>query len=264
MTLDDMYPPDDMNFVGAGDFRFVGNHLCELVKGNCGLNADDRILDVGCGIGRMAIPLTQYLSTEGRYEGIDIVESGIKWCQERVTPRYPNFRFTLADVYNKMYNASGRKKAEKYKFPYKDKSFDLVILTSVFTHMLGTPMENYLSQIARVLDIGGRCFITYYVRTEESAARIARGQSAYNFVTYRDGCWLHDPKNPEHAVCYDLDRIEDLYKRYGLEIQKRDFSGWSDGSAAGAQDYIVARKTHDTKTYPGNGTMLQKVAGIFR
>lgn len=57
---------------------------------------------MGCGIGRMAIPLTEYLSEEGSYEGFDVVRRGVKWCQENITTRCPNFRFRLADVYNEL------------------------------------------------------------------------------------------------------------------------------------------------------------------
>lgn len=38
-----------------------------------GLKPSDRVLDVGCGIGRLAIPLTQYLDARGGYAGLDIV-----------------------------------------------------------------------------------------------------------------------------------------------------------------------------------------------
>ena len=47
------------------------------------------VLDVGCGIGRMAIPLARYLNTDGKYEGFDIIPENIAWCQRAITPRYP-------------------------------------------------------------------------------------------------------------------------------------------------------------------------------
>ena len=37
------------------------------------LSPDHRVLDIGCGTGRMAIPLTSFLSKKGSYEGFDIV-----------------------------------------------------------------------------------------------------------------------------------------------------------------------------------------------
>ena len=48
------------------------------------------------------------------------------------TRKYPNYTFTLADIYNKEYNPAGRLKASEYRFPFDDETFDLVVLGSVF------------------------------------------------------------------------------------------------------------------------------------
>ena len=84
-----------------------------------GLKPDERVLDAGCGIGRIAVPLTEYLDESGGYEGFDIAPEGIAWCRENITPRYPNFRFQVADIYNKSYNPEGSQKADEYEFPYE-------------------------------------------------------------------------------------------------------------------------------------------------
>jgi len=51
-----------MTFIGDGDFEQAGqvfkNYFIELAD----LRPSDKVLDVGCEIGRMAIPLTSYLS----------------------------------------------------------------------------------------------------------------------------------------------------------------------------------------------------------
>ena len=47
-------------------------------------------------------------------------------------------------------------KASEYTFPYEDGEFDVVVLTSVFTHMLPDDVAHYLDEIARVLKPGGR------------------------------------------------------------------------------------------------------------
>ena len=46
--------------------------------------------------------LTQFLDAPGSYEGLDIVDVGIDWCQRTITPRFPRFRFHLADVFNRI------------------------------------------------------------------------------------------------------------------------------------------------------------------
>ena len=64
-------------FTGQGDFKETGNLFFQYFIELGELKPSERVLDVGCGIGRMAIPLTKYLDERGRYEGFDIVAHGI-------------------------------------------------------------------------------------------------------------------------------------------------------------------------------------------
>lgn len=130
-----MLPPQTMRFIGGGDFKAIGQQYCNFFIKDGGLKPNDRVLDVGCGIGRMAIPLTSYLSAKGEYQGFDIVKKGILWCQENITPKYPNFYFVHADIHNKEYNAEATVQASNFCFPYESNSFDFIFLTSVFSHM---------------------------------------------------------------------------------------------------------------------------------
>src|SRR5262245_3915631 len=94
---DDLAPPRRLHFVGAGSFTSVGEQYRQHLIGLADMQPSDRVLEAGCGVGRIAIPLTEYLR-EGSYHGFDIVPQGIRWCQRRITPRFPNFEFTVVDV----------------------------------------------------------------------------------------------------------------------------------------------------------------------
>lgn len=65
----------------------------------------------------MAIPLTTYLSDQGEYVGFDIVRPEIRWCQKRITPRFPNFHFHYIDIHNEQTNRRGRQQAGSCRFP---------------------------------------------------------------------------------------------------------------------------------------------------
>ena len=53
--------PRGLSFVGCGDFEQIGREYLGHFKELGGLRPDSRVLDIGCGIGRMAIPLMDYL-----------------------------------------------------------------------------------------------------------------------------------------------------------------------------------------------------------
>jgi ubiquinone/menaquinone biosynthesis C-methylase UbiE len=155
----ELTPPRRLMFVGGGDFRTIGNEFLAYLKQLAELQPDHRVLEAGCGIGRMAVPLLGYLSDKGSYEGFDVVRHGIQWCSKHITTKYPNFRFQLADIRNKEYNPEGQLTASRYRFPYESSSFDVAFLTSVFTHMLPVEVSNYLTEVHRVLKPGGRCLL---------------------------------------------------------------------------------------------------------
>ena len=106
------------------DFVETGRDFVDFLVRQCGLRPDHKVLDVGCGVGRVAVALTSYLDSNGGYEGFDIVPQEVAWCTTHVSSKFPNFRFQLADVHNLMYNPKGGTPATDYRFPYDDGCFD--------------------------------------------------------------------------------------------------------------------------------------------
>lgn len=240
----DMIPPKSLSFVGKGDFVTIGREFRRHFIDLAGLRPEHRVLDVGCGIGRMAIPLTEYLSPVGGYWGFDIVVKGIDWCQERITPKFPNFHFRHSDVYNKHYNPDGRVRACDYRFPYEDAFFDFVFLTSVFTHMLPADLEHYLREIARVLKPGGKCLITFLLMNEESRALIQAKKSDFEFVHEMDGYFTTRPDDPEAAIAYDEEIALQFFERCGLTVEPPlRYGSWCGRKKyLSYQDIVVAGK----------------------
>lgn len=238
----ELVPPRYLNFVGDGDFEANGaeflGHFVEL--GN--LAPSHRVLEVGSGIGRMARPLTKYLSS-GSYEGIDIVPQGIQWCQKNVSQRFPNFRFQLADLRNLMYNPGGRLEATEYHFPFEASEFDFTFLTSVFTHMLRRDMEHYLAEVARTLRTNGRCLATFFLLNDESRALAETGRSSLNFQFPLDGCWTDDADVPERAIAFDESDIRALYSSLGFTVETVRYGAWSGRKEfLSYQDIVVAKR----------------------
>jgi SAM-dependent methyltransferase len=202
-------------------FHRLGKDLLNLLVRYGGLKPDDKVLDIGCGPGRIAIPLTQFLSARGSYDGFDIVEKFIQHCQRVITPSYPRFHFQRADIFNTSYNPKGGECEHSFVFPYPDNSFDFVFLTSVFTHLLSDGVENYLSEIHRVLKPGGRCFATYFLLNAES-------EKCKTFVYLISHGKAAKENNLESATAFDESYILKLYSKTGLHIIKPILYGsWS-------------------------------------
>jgi SAM-dependent methyltransferase len=208
---------------------------CKLLGG---LRPDGRVLDIGCGCGLMALFLEEYLAETGSYLGIDVQAEPVRWCQSHITSRSPNFRFAHLDVANQRYNPRGKSAA--MSIPADDRAFDLVIVKSVFTHVLPHDVESYLPEISRVLDDGGRCLASWFLFTP-GAPSSERPRGALTFDFGGDACRYQSQRSPETAVAYAEPYVRCLLERHGLTLLAPVYPGtWSrraDGLSA--QDLTI-------------------------
>jgi SAM-dependent methyltransferase len=227
--------------IGDGDFDTVGQEFLGHFRGLADLGPTDRVLDVGCGLGRMAAPLTAYL-TEGQYRGFDVVAPAIRSCRRRFA-HFPAFHFDHVDVFNGKYNPKGRISPSEFVFPYPDGAFDFAFAISVFTHMLVADVETYLCEIARVLRPGGRVLATWFLMTPEAIALMSQGQSDVEFPVRNGDIWHADSGEAEAAVAYDPLGVRHLYDRAGLDVEEPlHYGSWCGRVGLSYQDIVVARR----------------------
>jgi SAM-dependent methyltransferase len=240
---DPLVPPRRLRFVGDGDYTGIGEQFLRYFVDLGGLRPSESVLDIGCGVGRMAAPLTRYLDAEGRYEGFDIVPAGIDWCRANITPRHPRFHFQLADIRNPEYRG-GSQEAAEYRFPFDDASFDFAFATSVFTHMRPGEVRRYVSELGRVLRPGGRGLFTCFLLNSESLARIADGTSSMAFMHELDGFRTTDLRTPEAAIALPEDFVRTCFTEAGLVVAEPiRYGSWSGRpDFLSAQDIVIAHK----------------------
>jgi len=237
-------PPELVGQVGGGDFHAIGGEFFRYFTELSGLQPHEQVLDVGCGCGRMAVPLTKYLSTEGSYQGFDVQSPAIEWCQKHITPRHPNFAFSRADILNTEYNPGGSCAPRDYRFPYEDGRFDYVFLTSVFTHMLRAEMEHYLDEIVRVMKPKAHCLITFFLLNDEAQEGIDAGRAILTFPHEVGETAVKDKDTPEAAVAFPEAYVRRVFQARGLAIEEPIRFGRWPGRESGLsfQDIVIARR----------------------
>lgn len=239
-----LIPPKRYNYINIGSNEDIGKEFLSYFVTYGDLKPSDYVLEIGSGFGRMAIPLTKYLSHEGSYEGIDILKDGINWCQSNFTKRYPNFKFHKIDVYNARYNPSGIYLPSNFKFPFKDASFDFLYLTSVFTHMYPDAIKNYLKEICRVLKPEAKCFISYYLLNDKSLNNINQNKGTYNFKYEVNDFRIEDDSDPLFQIAFKEELIRKFYENANIRIiEPIHYGSWSGREEyLSFQDIIVGKK----------------------
>jgi len=200
-----------------------------------GLRPEHDVLDIGCGVGRTARYLCDFLKEEAHYEGFDVREDVVAWCQTHITPLFPNFHFQFIPLFNTAYSADNAlQSAAEFRFPYADDSFDFVFAHSVFTHLVSDVTQNYLREISRVLRSGGISYTTWVLFNDDP--------SAYSHPITRK--MHHDPSGtfavrnldiPDAAIGYNEAFVRELFSSSGLHIVEPIHPGFRR-----LQDVIVA------------------------
>jgi len=235
-------PPKSDREAVAMDFLPKAFRSLDLLVGLGRLRRDGRVLDVGCGVGRITYALTHYLSARGRYEGFDAALRWIDWNQHTISARFPNFRFRFVDVRNGVYNRRSSTNATQLQFPYDDGTFDTALVESVFQHTRVPVVRHYLDEIGRVLRPGGRCVVTSFLlrRGRRSADQRADRQ---NFIHPIGGAWSASSQIPEIGMAFEAAQFENWVSDAGLELVEFHRGDWHrEGPGLAYQDVIVLEK----------------------
>jgi SAM-dependent methyltransferase len=185
------------------EFVIQGNHFVQKLIEDAGLRPDSKVLDLGSGCGRIAIPLTKVLGAAGAYVGLEPMEELVRWCSREVTPCFPNFEFRHCNVCNSLYNRTGKLSAESFRFPLETEYFDLIVATSLFTHLTPKAVESYAGECSRVLKTGGKLFASFFL-IENGMHGVNPGLD-FDYVLEPNIARVIDPTIPERAVAYNTD-----------------------------------------------------------
>ena len=246
--IDELIPPKSAlpSYTRKGDYRKAGARFLGGAV-DAGLEPHHRLLDLGCGVGRLAVAVSEYLDDQGGYVGLDTDREAIELCNEWIGSKLPQFTFVWADVFNTTYNRSAEAKAAQYRFPFDDHSFDFVFSNSLFTHLVPDDAGNYIREIGRVLKPAGRTVNTIFLLNEESLAQVEGGESRQGVLhEFGDLALVKRPARPEAWIALDEGFVRQAHEEAGLGIERVRYGAWSgrdsSGSAFSEKDIIVAEK----------------------
>lgn len=239
---DQLTPPKGLIYTGSGDFKAQGKRILQNIIELADLQPDQAILDVGSGIGRLAVALTDYLNSDGYYEGFDVIKVGVDWCNKKIAPNYPNFNFKYIDLKNDLYRNNGDD-AQSFIFPYSPNSFNVVSLISVFTHMVPDEVAHYLKEISKVLEPGGKCFATFFLYDKQNPSF---HNPAFQFPYAYDQYRLMDDKVKSANVAFDISYLRKIADDANLNWIATHKGYWnkqrSKEAAKDFQDIVILEK----------------------
>ncbi len=175
----------------------------------------DRVLDIGCGNGRL---YQLFEKNQVSYTGVDQSSELIKIAQEK----YPEGQFVVSEM---------------RELPFEDSSFDVVYAIASFHHLPDEESRiKALEEMKRVLKPGSYIVMTNWnLHSRSTSKNIEKGKWRVEEGTYEFTVpWL----SPEGEVLgqryyhgFDLEELEDLFAKAGLELEEQyyvDKKGRSD------------------------------------
>lgn len=242
-------PPRGYIYTGspasAKDYLMQGQNQLQMLKEYANLEPSHQVLDIGSGIGRTAIALTSYLNKDGSYEGFDVVERGVQWCNSRIHKEHTNFKFKYVPLFNDLYNTATLK-ASEFVFPYADNTIDVAFSFSVFTHMQIEEVQHYFNQVYRVLKPGGVCFSTFFLYDDASEEFISTKKD-FSFPVEKNGYRLMNDSVKSGNIAIHKNKLFHMLSQEHFEQVKIIDGFWKDEVRDTAkkeyQDIVVFKKS---------------------
>lgn len=202
-TLYETHVQSEGDETAVGDLA-LGPIELEILQEH-GLKPDDALVDLGCGIGRLACVVVPWLNEQGSYIGTDVSPTMLVRAQRRLKEAVPEPACPVTFT-----------KQEGNSFPLEADSVDMVCAFSVFTHIEHEDAYALLSDARRIIRPDGR-FVFSCLPMGLRDARYHFWSSAQMDVTQR---W-----STVRNVTTSIDLMDTISAMAGWEPES-----WTDGN----------------------------------
>ena len=120
------------------------------------ITAQDRVLDLGCGIGNILIALAERIAFSHPPVGVDVSPDLIRIGEHEIARAAMQDRIRLQI-------------APATRLPFDDRSFDVVLTSHVLKHLDDEALLTSFREVARVLRPGGRFLLWEFEKSPRSA-----------------------------------------------------------------------------------------------
>lgn len=242
--IDAVPPPALEHALNGGHNPVIGRYYAEVLTTSRALAADARILDFGCGYGRIALELIPRLTDAQTYVGLDPNAAAIEWAAAHLGAGRPHVTFERIDIASKPYNPQGELKGAEFWFPFDDDSLDLVFMISVLTHVDLPTVEAYIRETARVLKPEtGRFVATFFLLDDDVDELIAAGKSTYRLRHQLGASRIENHSDPEAMIAHPRALVADILADAGftdVAVRPGHWSGRTGVNQHDYQDLVIA------------------------
>jgi SAM-dependent methyltransferase len=258
LIFDEIRQSEMNDWVGGMDPETIGDACLAILARYVTINSNSRLLDFGCGVGRVLLSMLKHKPQVGHVTGLDILPQLITFCETHIASAFPQTRFELIQGRNEHYDRflamarAGTAKSHAQLQSEHAAAFTAAYAFSVFTHVEVADFRSLLALLSNLLQPGGTLLFTAFLLTPYSRHSIQEGTTMFSLAdaaTEAQGnVLIGNVADRLSFIAFDLSLVEQMVFEAGLVLTHVEHGSWAGGNvyfSPSGQDVVVCRRPFD-------------------